>query len=269
MMTPKDEWYEFIPLRHSIRAYTGEPVPEEILEQLSRVAAGFSGPAARVVVTTEAVSQVFRGVVGSYGSIVDPPAYAAVIGNKTDSTFQVMCGYAGEAVVLEAVSRGLGTCWVGGFFHPDAVANAITLEPEEQVLAVIAVGLDAEADNFDHRLMKKFARSHMRKGLNELVSGLPQTEWPAWMEAALECARLAPSAVNRQPWRFMAEPEQITVSVDNLSDTYHIAKRLDCGITMLHLETGARHLGADGSWTYLDPPDVARYVPEEKEALKS
>ncbi|MDO8736601.1 MAG: nitroreductase family protein [Thermoleophilia bacterium] len=259
MMTPKDKWYEVIPLRHSIRAYTGEPVPGELLEQLGRVAAGFSGPAARVVVTTEAVSQVFRGVAGSYGSIVDPPAYAAVIGNKADPTFQLMCGYAGEAVVLEAVSHGLGTCWVGGFFHPDVVANAMTLAPEEQVLAVIALGMDAQAANFSHRLIKKFARSHKRKSLDELVSGLPQTEWPAWMGAALECARLAPSAVNRQPWRFLAEPGQITVSVDSLSDTYRIAKRLDCGIAMLHLETGARHLGVEGSWTYLDPPDVARY----------
>jgi len=264
MMTPTDEWYEAVSRRHSIRTYTGEPVPGEILQRLGQAAAGFSGPAARVVVSTEGVGQVFRGVVGSYGSIVDPPAYAAVIGNKADPAYQVRCGYAGEAVVLEAVSLGLGTCWVGGFFRPEAVALTEILEPEEKVLAVIALGLDAEADNFGHRLMKKFARSHMRKSLSELVSGLPRTKWPAWIEAALECARLAPSAVNRQPWRFMVEPDLITVSVDSLSDTYRIPKRLDCGIAMLHLETGARHLGAEGTWTYMDPPDVARYELEEQ-----
>jgi len=264
MMIPRDEWYEAVSHRHSIRTYTGEPVPGEILERLGQVAAGFSGPAARVVIATEGVNQVFRGVVGSYGSIVDPPAYAAVISNEADPACQVWCGYAGEAVVLEAVTLGLGTCWVGGFFRPEAVAHTETLEPDEKVMAVIALGLDAEANNFSHRLMKNFARSHTRKSLSELVSGLPRTKWPAWIEAALECARLAPSAVNRQPWRFRVEPDLITVSVDSLADTYRISKRLDCGIAMLHLETGALHLGAEGSWTYLDPPDVARYEVEKQ-----
>ena len=153
---------------------------------------------------------------------------------------------------------------MGGFFRPEAVEHTETLESDEKVMAVIALGLDAETDNFSHRLMKKFAHSHTRKSLSELVSGLPRTKWPAWMEAALECARLAPSAVNRQPWRFMVEPDLITVSVDSLSDTYRISKRLDCGIAMLHLETGARHLGAEGSWTDMDPPDVARYELEKQ-----
>ena len=72
-------------------------------------------------------------------------------------------------------------------------------------------------------------------------------------------ARLAPSAVNRQPWRFVCGDRSISVSLDKKRDTYKISRRLDCGIAMLHLELGARHAGAAGLWTY--PPDsIACYV---------
>lgn len=50
----------------------------------------------------------------------------------------------------------------------------------------------------------------------------------------------------------------ITVAVDNLHGTYNIPKRLDCGITMLHLELGALAAGVTGTWEFLLPPRVAR-----------
>lgn len=67
------------------------------------------------------------------------------------------------------------------------------------------------------------------------------------------------NAVNRQPWRFLVDERSITVSTDSLKDTYHIPKRLDCGIAMLHIELGARHVGVEGRWEYLKASDVARF----------
>ena len=93
----------------------------------------------------------------------------------------------------------------------------------------------------------------------QLVEGWQGWEGDDWIPLALEAARLAPSAVNRQPWRFHPEPGSITVSVDTLKDSFHIAKRLDCGIAMLHLEVAVRHRGKDGRWEFLDAPRVARF----------
>jgi hypothetical protein len=80
------------------------------------------------------------------------------------------------------------------------------------------------------------------------------------MRAALEAARLAPSAVNRQPWRFHVEPGSVTVSVDNDHLTFGISKRLDCGIAMLHIEAAALDCGAQGEWELLSGLDVARFT---------
>ena len=76
---------------------------------------------------------------------------------------------------------------------------------------------------------------------------------------ALEAARLAPSARNRQPWRFRVRDGAITITEDGRPALPGISKRLDCGIALLHLELGARAAGVSGRSELLDPPQVARF----------
>ena len=68
---------------------------------------------------------------------------------------------------------------------------------------------------FEEKVMAGFGRHNHRKTVTELCSGLEETKWPDWVKAAVEAARLAPSAVNRQPWRFQIELDSITVRVDS------------------------------------------------------
>ena len=103
--------------------------------------------------------------------------------------------------------------------------------------------------------MTGFGRMHKRKLLKELVERVPNKKW---QHEALEAARLAPSAVNRQPWRFSFDDRSITIDPDSGRDSYKISRRLDCGIAMLHLELGARNEGVHGRWSF--PSDhLARY----------
>jgi len=107
--------------------------------------------------------------------------------------------------------------------------------------------------------MTGFGLSHRRRPLSGLVTGLQDSEWPQWIRAALEAARLAPSAVNRQPWRFYVEPNGITVSVNSIRREFGLSKRLCCGIAMLHIEVAALHCGMRGMWQFLEAPHVARF----------
>jgi len=81
------------------------------------------------------------------------------------------------------------------------------------------------------------------------------------MKKAVEAARLAPSAVNRQPWRFAIQGDSIVVGADSDKDAGRISKRLDCGIAMLRLELGALAAGVRGRWEFLPHPQVARFKP--------
>jgi len=89
--------------------------------------------------------------------------------------------------------------------------------------------------------MSGVVKARRRKPLNMLVSGAIDAPW---MAAALEAARLAPSARNRQPWRFRLERGAVIIAADRASIPSAISKRLDCGIAMLHFELGRGPAGS-------------------------
>ncbi len=251
MEIPVEAWYKAIFSRRSRRKYKQSTLPEDKLERLFSVCQNFRPfPEARAVLVREPRDNVYRGFIGSYGKIENAPGYIAFIGDMDSPRVQEAVGYTGEGIILEATAMGLGTCWVGGYFYPEAVVHQISIEKNERVLAVTPVGIPQDSFSFQEKLMTGFGRMHKRKPLRNLVTGTSKQEW---MKTALEAARLAPSAVNRQPWRFILGDNKITIMIDKGRDTYKISRRLDCGIAMLHLELGARHAGISGNWTF--PPD--------------
>lgn len=261
MTIPNPEWYHWIQLRHSRRQFNGQPLSQkdlryvlDFIEELNNHLEGF-----RAVLVTENPNAVFRGAVGTYGKVKDAPAYVAFISHTSDPNVQENTGYLGECFILEATRLGLSTCWIGGFFNPDSIKSSIDLSPNERVLCVTPVGYTEKSYTFEEKLMSGFARSHKRKKLTSLCRGLPQKQWPEWVRSALEAGRLAPSSVNRQPWRFLITEKSITVSVDNSKMELGISKRLDCGIAMLHIEVGALNADVRGKWEYLQDSDVARF----------
>ncbi len=259
MELPVETWYDAIFIRRSRRKYKKDAIPQDKLAHLASICESFRPfPEARAVLVNEPGEKVYRGFVGSYGKIENAPAYVAFIGDMGFPRVQEAVGYTGEGIILGATSMGLGTCWVGGYFYPEAVAHRISIELNERILAVTPVGITLDSFSFQEKLMTGFGYMHRRKRLKEMVTGTPRQDW---MKTALEAARLAPSAVNRQPWRFFLSDNTISVTPDKDRDTDKISRRLDCGIAMLHLELGARYSGIIGRWTF--PPDsVACFVGE-------
>lgn len=259
-------WYDAIERRHSYRTYDGREVQPDKLARLAETCLGCSRPQARTVLVDAGGDEIFRGIVGSYGKVTGAGAWIAIIADTGFPDCMPWTGYVGEGVILEAVTLGLATCWVGGFFRSERVADQIELKQGEKVMAVTPVGYATATLSTTDRLLKRFARSHQRRQLEELTSGLPRAEWPDWVTVALEAARLAPSAVNRQPWRFEVEEGAITVAIESVTDANRIPMRLDCGIAMLHLELGARRAGVSGRWELLELPRVARFIAGAKDA---
>ena len=214
---------------------------------------------ARAEILPVPANSVFWGLAGSYGKIKGADVVIAFIGNTREPEYQAEVGYTGEGVILEATALGLGTCWVGGFFRPALVRQMLRLEKGERVLAVTPVGFTQETLSAEESVMAGLVHRDRRRPLNELVSGQNSREWAEWFRISLEAARLAPSAMNRQPWGFHVERDGITVRVGTKGPQWTISKRLDCGIAMLHLEVAAMSCGVAGSWEWLKPPGVARF----------
>lgn len=244
--------------RTSRRVYDGRLPSDELLAPLEAVCRGFRPfPGARTALVRESSGPVFKGIVGSYGKVRGAPLYAAFIADTAVAHSREAVGYAGEAFVLEATALGLGTCWVSGFFRPGPAAARVPLNSGERILAVTPVGFAVDGLTFVERSMKAIVKAERRKTLEELT--LSGGFGEPWQRAAVESARLAPSAVNRQPWRFRLEPGAVALELDEAGPGTVEAKRLDCGIAMLHLELGALSAGVEGSWEFTNAPGVALF----------
>lgn len=252
--------YEAIQIRHAVRNYDRRPLSASHLEALKQVCGNLPGlvPGIRVILIEEPGDLIFPRLI-----INGAPAYLVMIGDTSWPHVGEGIGYSGEYVVLTAASLGVGTCWVSGTFRPKEIMKKIDfLNPTEKIFAVSPLGYPGKTGILQ-TVIKKITGSGSRIPLSELLSkdSLPLAEIPYWAKIALEAARLAPSAVNRQPWQFTVTNDKIKVSVNNAGKKLNdVTKRLDCGIAMFHLELGAMAVGEFGEWKLLNPPDVAIYI---------
>ena len=208
------KWYKAAQKRYSVRRYKQEPSLEDMLA-LESAAASLSVRGVRIAVGVE--QKVFSGILGS--RIKGTSAFAAFISQNGDET-----------------SLGLGTCWLGANFNRGALGSAIKLKKNEKAVCVTPIGIADEP----------FVR-RKRRGVAELT-WLEDEEFeqlPAWQRSAVQCAILAPSAVNKQPYELI--PENGGISVVDCGNNFGFGN-VDRGIAMLHIELGAAAEGVHGTW---------------------
>ena len=253
------EWLAAVARRLSRRAFDGTPVDAGMLDAIDECCRIFRPyPDARAVLVRTPAVDVFTGIVGSYGKVTGSPHLLVFIADERGSFPDQHIGFTGEGAILEATRLGLDTCWIGGFFSADKVRRVVDLADGERIYSVSPLGHARDSISGTEKAMRRMAGSKKRKCIEELAPGIGDT-WPQWAIAAVETARLAPSAVNRQPWRFRFEDGGLVIAKDSAMETPKVTKRLDCGIAMLHAELGAVASGAPGAWTDLAGADVARY----------
>ncbi|NHJ12710.1 MAG: nitroreductase [Candidatus Thorarchaeota archaeon] len=253
---PVEDWYSSIFKRYSQRKYSGGAVPIDTLDEFEMTVDAYRPlPGVRAVLIRNPAEKVFRGLIRSFIKVIDAPHYVAFVADKEEPHVQEASGYTGEGIILDATSRGMNTCWVGGFFRAEVVEGQVELGVCEQVIGVTPIGYAKE----ESRRIGLLARKRKRKPIESIVNVEDRTP-PEWVAQALEAARLAPSAANRQPWEFAVKERQVILSTKGRSPGIGISKRLDCGIAMLHFELGALVNGVEGQWKFLEAPHVAEFI---------
>ncbi|MBD3160199.1 MAG: nitroreductase [Candidatus Lokiarchaeota archaeon] len=259
MKIPAERWAEAISARHSRRKYREKQLEGEAASHLRQFCEEFQPfGSVRSLLVEESPEQIVRGAIGPFGKISGAQAYMAFIVDETDPNGYAALGYTGEGLILEATTMGLDTCWIGGWLKQTDAELRIDIEPNEAVLAVTPVGHAKNDLTISEKVLKKATGSRNRKPLDELMVNEP-TEQDERLQYCLELARLAPSAANRQPWRFSIEPEGVKVSVADRYEKNLKERRLDCGIAMLHIEVGALSQGMKGEWEFMEGHEVALF----------
>ena len=85
--------------------------------------------------------EIFKGFRNSYGMFHNVENFIMMMGNSRDVYMQEKLGYFGERLIMEAVERNMGTCWVGGTFAKDALKPYV--KEDEKLYCVIAIGYTA------------------------------------------------------------------------------------------------------------------------------
>ena len=207
---------EAVSKRCSVRAFSDGP--DVAAKSALQYAAGrLTLPGARILLEEAAPETLYR-VLPAVGRVKGTRTYAAVIADDSIARSALHAGICGEAFVLEAVSLGLGTCWIGSF--KESGIEHLLLKEGERVAALIAVGVPAQ----EYQRRK-------RKPLSKICGGDPAS-WPLWAYHAAECVRYAPSAINLQPWHLSFAGRTLVLEKAGFGSS------LDFGIALLHMSLG-------------------------------
>ena len=150
------EAYEAILTRRSIRAYTDQPISEELIHKLlvaamSAPSAGNGQPWQFVVITERAVLDALSDLL-PFGKMLKQAPLAITVcgdtkGSARESYWVQDCSAATENLLLAAHALGLGGVWLGVHPREDRVAGVrkILGIPEQVTpLCVLAIGCPAE-----------------------------------------------------------------------------------------------------------------------------
>ncbi len=182
-------------------------------------------------------------------------------------------GYAFEKIVLFAESLGVGTTWIAGTMDRSAFEKAVDLRADEVLPCISPLGYPAKKMSLRETMMRKGVKADSRMDFGELFFdgdfNTPLTvEKAGALKETLEAVRLAPSAVNKQPWRIVLHENKACFyekrSLGRGSETDWDIQKIDIGIALCHFELAAKESGLDMSFEIAEPQipaaDGVRYI---------
>ena len=217
---------EAIEARHSVRAYTGQPLTADVVEVLEEKIRELNEKGHLHMQLIRNETKAFQGKLAKYGKFRGVNDYIVMSGQKSDDLDERI-GYYGEQLVLLAQTLGLNTCWVGLSYSK--VPGTYVLDAGEVIEAYISIGY-GETQGVSH----KIKRVEQVSNANDLT--------PSWFRQGVEAALLAPTAVNQQKFFFEYIPARDGKPVRVLAKRNFSLigfTQMDLGIAKCHFEIGA------------------------------
>ena len=258
---------EMIRKRKSVRSFDGQPLKDADRAALEHYLATVSNPFG-VPLEFRLLDTKTHGVSSPVVTGADTYIAAKVERSKN---FEIAYGYSFESVCLFAKSLGLGTVLLAASLSRSAFEKAMEVTEKEVMCAASPVGYPAQKRSMRDSLMRKALKSDERIAFDQLffdsTYGVGLTKEDAGVFAdALEMARWAPSATNKQPWRAVVDHNTVhffedkTIKDSALGDV----QKVDVGIALAHFDLTLQEDGISGRFLDADPmltvPDNVHYL---------
>ena len=213
------DWMEAIRSRHSVRQYLAKPLEGDTLTALQKEIDAINREAGLHFQLVANEPKAFDCAMAHYGKFSGVTSYVALVGPK-GSGLGEKCGYYGERLALAAQQLGLNTCWVAMSYR--RIPEAFRVEKGEKLTVVLAVGYGANQGT-----------AHRSKAVEDVSNaGSGTTDW---FRAGVDCALLAPTAMNQQKFTLTWSQEGVTARAG-----VGFYTKLDLGIVKYHFEQGAQ-----------------------------
>jgi nitroreductase len=224
--------YKTIFKRKSIRKYDLTPLDERTLAEIIAHISALKPVDDNIKIEMKIVSQ--KDVKGLLSA--KAPHYIAIFSEVKDG-YLTNVGFMLQQMDLFLSSNGIGSGWQGIPKPTKEILNSSKLE----FVILLAFGKPKEL------LHRENISEFKRKSLKEITNIKGADE-------LLEPARLAPSAMNNQPWFFAGDDSTIHAfcAKSNLITSFMFEKmnKISMGIAICHLWIAAKHFGKDVEFIY-------------------
>ena len=262
------KWSELIKKRRSIRTFDGEGLSDSEISEITEITKTAANPYGISIDWT-----VLDAKENGLSSIVIVGAEKYIAGKiRCVPHAEEAFGFSFEKIVLEVLGMGIGTTWIAGTMNRQAFEKAVSLGTDEMMPCVSPIGHPASKMSVRETVMRKNIGAEKRLPFEELFFlgsfEKPLSEADDEISFMLNMVRLAPSAVNKQPWRVVISGNKAHFyekkSRGYVSEGGWDIQKIDIGIALCHFVLAAEESGFEPAFSVSEPdivtPDGVSYV---------
>lgn len=226
--------YEGIYQRYSVRSFKQEPVDEQILKGLQTFIEELEPLFGGIQVNISMVNSLNKKIKTRGIANFSAPYYIVVYSAQSEKS-DMNAGYIMEQMVLYLFTHGIASCYLGMASIKNKAMEDMGMYP------AIMIGFGKPKKPLEFR-----EREPKRLPLDNLCSY--KEEPKSTTKGLMDAARMAPSAFNSQPWRFVVYKKRFHVfskkPVVNHSKLGQ-ANEVNFGIMLAHVMIAAEHFWVD------------------------
>ena len=258
---------EIIRNRKSVRSFDGRPLSDKDRTALEQYIQNVPNPF-DVPVEFRMLDAKEHGL--SSPVVVGADQYIAAKVSRCRH-FEIGYGYSFESVCLYAGSLGLGTVILAASLSRKAFEKAMNVQGDAVMPVASPVGYPSAKRTIRDSLMRKGLKADDRIPFELLFfdgafkKGLRKEDAGAFSNA-LEMARWAPSAGNKQPWRAVVAGDTVHFFEDKSIKESPLGdiQKVDVGIALAHFDLTMQEEGHVGRFFEGDPglklPEHVQYI---------
>lgn len=247
-----------IKVRKSVRSYKDVELEKNTIDKINDYINNIENPFGEKV-RIKLISGETNQKLGTYGVIKGAKMYLAAACENGEFDLEAL-GYEFEKVILYATKLGLGTCWLGGTFNKGSFAKAMEVKENEKFPIVSPIGYESSKKYIIESIVKFGAKSSQRKDFNELFfsesfgNTIEDLEDCKYL-TPLEMIRIAPSALNAQPWRVILKGKRADFYKTNPSRDMN---KIDMGIALAHFHVACEVEGIEGRYEKVSEDNITQ-----------